>query len=173
MRQAPITSPPRQSSAGGFTLIELLVVIAIIGLLSSIVLASLNVARAKARDAERLSDMHQLQSALEMYANDHNSSYPSTGGSWWGNCSGYGSHSTSGANGWIPNLAPTYIAKLPLDPNPQLPSYCYLYRSDGKDYMLLVYMTVESYSQAANQWLRPGSPAQKDFAFYTSGASRW
>ncbi|KKS27356.1 MAG: fimbrial protein pilin [Parcubacteria group bacterium GW2011_GWC1_42_11] len=51
----------------GFTLIELLLVISIISLLSSIVLASLNSARAKARDAKRLSDMHQMQIALDMY----------------------------------------------------------------------------------------------------------
>lgn len=56
-----------KSKIKGFTLIELLVVIAIIGLLSSIVLASLNMARAKARDAKRLSDMHQMQIALELY----------------------------------------------------------------------------------------------------------
>ncbi len=60
----------------GFTLIELLVVIAIIGLLSSIVLASLNVVRSKARDAVRLSDMHAIQTALQLYANDHNGQYP-------------------------------------------------------------------------------------------------
>jgi len=54
----------------GFTLIELLVVISIIALLSSIVLAALNDARAKARDARRLSDMKQLQNALELYRSD-------------------------------------------------------------------------------------------------------
>src|SRR3990167_4452603 len=53
--------------AKGFTLIELLVVIAIIGILSSIVLASLNSARQKGRDARRVSDIKQLQLALELY----------------------------------------------------------------------------------------------------------
>ncbi|OHA17548.1 MAG: hypothetical protein A2836_03550 [Candidatus Taylorbacteria bacterium RIFCSPHIGHO2_01_FULL_45_63] len=48
----------------GFTLIELLVVISIISLLTSIALASLNTARAKARDARRLSDLRQVQNAL-------------------------------------------------------------------------------------------------------------
>jgi len=59
----------------GFTLIELLVVIAIIGILSSVVLASLNTARTKARDAKRVSDVKQIQLALEMYYDD-NSNYP-------------------------------------------------------------------------------------------------
>jgi prepilin-type N-terminal cleavage/methylation domain-containing protein len=54
----------------GFTLIELLVVVAIIGLLSSVVLASLNTARSKARDAARLTQMKQLQLALEFYHDD-------------------------------------------------------------------------------------------------------
>ncbi|HEY4488843.1 MAG TPA: prepilin-type N-terminal cleavage/methylation domain-containing protein [Candidatus Paceibacterota bacterium] len=63
----------------GFTLIELLVVIAIIGLLSSVVLASLNGARAKGRDARRLSDLKQIQVALELFAsNDSMGKYPST-----------------------------------------------------------------------------------------------
>jgi len=59
----------------GFTLIELLVVIAIIGILSSIVIASLNSARKKARDSRRVADIKQVQLALEMYF-DSNRSYP-------------------------------------------------------------------------------------------------
>ena len=59
----------------GFTLIELLVVIAIIGLLSSVILASLNGARKKSRDARRISDIKQLQVALELYYSEHNA-YP-------------------------------------------------------------------------------------------------
>ncbi len=61
----------------GFTLIELLVVIAIIGILSSIVLASLNSARKKGRDARRVADIKQIQLALELYY-DANSNYPTS-----------------------------------------------------------------------------------------------
>jgi prepilin-type N-terminal cleavage/methylation domain-containing protein len=81
--------------ARGFTLIELLVVIAIIGILSSIVLASLNSARSKSRDARREADLKQLQNAEELYANAQtNGGYPSA----------------------LSSLAGTYIPSVPNDP---------------------------------------------------------
>lgn len=64
-------------SKAGFTLIELLVVIAIIALLASIVLVSLNNAREKSRNVKRVSDMTQLQKALELYYADNNT-YPTS-----------------------------------------------------------------------------------------------
>ena len=59
----------------GFTIIELLIVIAIIGLLATISIVSLNGARLKGRDAARLGNIKQIQTALEMYYNDQGS-YP-------------------------------------------------------------------------------------------------
>lgn len=59
-----------KNNKAGFTLIELLVVIAIIGLLSTLSVLALNSARARARDAKRVADVKQIQTALEMYYND-------------------------------------------------------------------------------------------------------
>jgi len=59
-----------ENNKKGFTLIELLVVIAIIGLLSTLSILALNSARARARDAKRVADVKQIQTALEMCYND-------------------------------------------------------------------------------------------------------
>lgn len=57
-------------SKKGFTLIELLVVVAIIGILSSVVMVSLNSARAKANAAKATTDLSQMMNAIEMAASD-------------------------------------------------------------------------------------------------------
>lgn len=111
----------------GFTLIELLVVVAIIGLLATVVLASLNSARAKSRDARRVSDLGQIKTALFMYALDNGGSFPGTTTASW-----YSSRFPVGL-GCGPSydwsilsafLSPTYIPVLPLDPNDIKASSC-------------------------------------------------
>lgn len=166
----------------GFTLLELLITVAIIGLISSVVLSSLTTARARARDAQRLQNLRELRTALETYRSERGS-YPMTGPSvddidWRGSCSGWGASQggITGATGWIPNLAPTYISVLPLDPKPVPVSpfiKCYLYLSDGVDYMILAYGTMETYSLTNNPAPRPGFPDEYDFAVYTQGARDW
>ncbi|MDI6602988.1 MAG: type II secretion system protein, partial [Patescibacteria group bacterium] len=135
----------------GFTLIELLVVIAVIGLLASIVLMNIQTVRAKARDKRRMQELKQLQIALEMYYNQ-NRSYPNTDGKWWSHCDcddwAGKNKGVSDDNGWIPKLAPEFIASLPLDPlrgtykgdltgptnDTNSCQFCYIYRSNGIDY---------------------------------------
>ena len=103
----------------GFTLVELLVVIAIIGILSTLSVVSLNSARAKSRDARRLSDIKQIRTALDMYY-DSNSTYPA-------NCNSLGSTTSCmclTSNGWTTTAACTnpsagtiiFMQKVPSDP---------------------------------------------------------
>src|SRR5438552_6595576 len=56
----------------GFTLIELLVVIAIIGILSAVVLASLNTARSKGNDAAIQSNLSTIQTQAEVFYSNGN-----------------------------------------------------------------------------------------------------
>ena len=104
----------------GFTLIELLVVISVIGLLASVILVSLNSARAKARDAKRLTDMRQMVTALGLYYDKYNL-YPSLNGELnGGNCGGWDTsqkdEDTDGKQ-FIESLVDDgFVSKTPSDP---------------------------------------------------------
>ena len=105
-------------SKTGFTLLELLVVMSIIGLLSSIVLASLGSVRAKARDAVRYSDVRQINNAIQLYLLSNKTVPP---GSF-----DFEEYPSSSDTDWNWRINPTtdpfqnalkpYIKKLPYDP---------------------------------------------------------
>lgn len=166
----------------GFTLIELLVVIAIIGVLSSLVLASLNSARLKGRDTRRISDIDQIQKALELYYHDHND-YPhrSSAASW---SSGSGLPNTNWNNLGI-DLAP-YI-QLPLPPNNGSTDIYYYDANSGDLYQTYGFMvrfeSPSNYSKVNNDggyyngndccWFEVGQQPSYCMSIATSSSLNW
>ncbi len=102
----------------GFTLIELLVVISLIGVLATLVIANMNSARERARDASRKSDLRNIQTALRLYYNDKGS-YP---------------NSLTFGTAWTDGSTTTYMNLLPSDPLSDQ-SYVYTY-TDSDNYIL-------------------------------------
>lgn len=114
----------------GFTLIELLVVIAIIGLLSTLAVVALGSARTKSRDAKRLADLKQIQSALELYYTDKNA-YPITASST--PLGATGTVCLNGSGFGAAGCGSPYMGLIPKDPSGSQ----YLYTSaDGKDFTI-------------------------------------
>ncbi|MBI5470309.1 prepilin-type N-terminal cleavage/methylation domain-containing protein [Candidatus Kaiserbacteria bacterium] len=110
----------------GFTLIELLVVIAIIGILASIVLASLDSARVKGRDARRLADIDAIKKALALYQNDNNA-YPVS----------VSTTTISGSDAVSTTLKTAgSISTVPTDPQSPTTDYTYSSDASGNTYML-------------------------------------
>ncbi len=132
----------------GFTILELLVVIVIIGIIASMTFVALNGVRAKARDAKRISDIRQVQSALEIYKND-NGVYPPAG-------------SVVSGQPLVAN-GQTYMTKVPSSPNVpdgSCSSDTYSYgTSDQTNYTLNFCLggAVNSAGPAACE-ARPGNP---------------
>jgi type II secretion system protein G len=120
-----------------FTLIELLVVIAIIGILATIILASISSARARGRDARRKSDLAQLHRALVLYYTD-NGTYPS---------------SPTLANVDVlttPLTSGNYMKRIPDDPQAPAKHYQYQSINGGKDYSL--YAKLEKPTTPSSVW---------------------
>jgi type II secretion system protein G len=110
----------------GFTLIELLVVIAIIGILTAIVTANFTTAKSRSRDAKRISDLANIQLALEQVF-DRCNKYPSLS-----DYSGF--TNTVCSNGTTSFSLSYFISVIPKDPNGS--SYTYNVNSTGTDYVL-------------------------------------
>lgn len=118
----------------GFTLVELLVVIAIIGLLTGMVVISIQSVKAKARDVQRVSDANSIATALSLYHNDFNA-YPIFDG-----------YITSSDTLSVALKDAGTISSVPIDPL-NTGNYQYYYQStDGTDYYLEYYLETNSVS---------------------------
>ena len=107
----------------GFTLVELLVVVSLIGVLATLVIANLNSARERARDANRKSDLRNIQTALRLYYND-NGRYPASASASIVACPTTCVWGSPWTNGSV-----TYMGTLPDDPL-STQDYQYTYIND-------------------------------------------
>lgn len=138
----------------GFTLIELLVVISIIGLLSSVVLASLNTARASARDARRKADLRQIATALEFYY-DKFGTYMVAGSGNGGNGSGWFNLDYTGQVSVADKLLELgFMSGLAIDPSGRVSGH----NGQGGAYMIAA--TVSKYTL----WTSLENPSANDTA---------
>ncbi|OGE76711.1 MAG: hypothetical protein A3C85_04310 [Candidatus Doudnabacteria bacterium RIFCSPHIGHO2_02_FULL_48_21] len=146
-------------TGAGFTLIELLVVISVIGLLASVIMVSLNSARAKARDSRRKAELTQITRALELYYDTYGG-YPTSA---WSNANASVSYAVFSSLCNQTNFT-QFMPDCPNDPKyPNVNCYNaeYVYISEsfrnpgtlGKEYVL--YATLEDQSTTnlnSSQW---------------------
>ncbi|MFA6273476.1 MAG: type II secretion system protein GspG [Candidatus Paceibacterota bacterium] len=124
-------------SGWGFTLIELLLVISIIGILSAVVMASLNSVREKARDTQRIANVSQIATAIALYQSDNDGVPPGEDGIEYVN----------GNPEWIPGLAPKYIPSVPSDPI-DTGEHKFHYTRQGNNYEVISFMEQNGNSAA-------------------------
>ena len=175
----------------GFTLIELMVVIAIIGILSTILYASFDVAKSQSRDKVRMASLKELQLAIELYK-AQNGVYPTRGCGNVGDFVGPGPTPGGSAGGfescarYIIGLDPDFIPALPSDPRfENEPGRGFYYRSNGTSYKLMLLNVAESIKVAGyvDDFARcPASVAgpclnftaiETTYSVYSSGAQNW
>ncbi len=146
----------RKKQNGGFTLVEVIVAVGIVTVLAAVVLVSIQEVRKKSRDAQRISDIANIQIALRLYK-DANDRYPDIPG---GEIIGDGA-------GALDTLLAPYLPGIPRDPNTAGgATYTYYYDSRHKcplldngapRFAVLYAQTMENASKA-NWGVHPATP---------------
>ncbi|MEK7069132.1 MAG: prepilin-type N-terminal cleavage/methylation domain-containing protein [Patescibacteria group bacterium] len=137
---------PAHEGRAGFTLVELLVVIAIIGLLASIVMASLSSVQSKARDTKRIEDVNQVRKALTIYSSSFNNYPIATATTTLTATSTVGSALMS--SGAMP--------RMPQDPS--IYQYNYVSNAEGSSYNInfcLETNSIANYDQGCDNYIAP------------------
>lgn len=121
-------SKQQTANSLAFTLIELLVVISLIGVLTTLVLANLNAARERGRDAQRKADLRNIQTALRLFYNDQGG-YPASNTGQILGCGIGGATACTWNEEWSVGTM-VYMSILPTDP---LPGVDYYYAQTDED----------------------------------------
>lgn len=145
-------------NSAGFTFMELLIILAVIGILTVGVISVVNpVAQfQKAQDAQRKSDLSQIQKALETFYQDYGK-YPdmvdnkirrSDGSA----CSGNACAADWGSSLWAP-----YMSTLPKDPSSSK-NYVYYIPPDSNGQTYYIYASLDREKQDLQACFSNGSP---------------
>lgn len=119
----------------GFTLMELVISMAILAILSTAGVSNYVSSLKKGRDAQRKSDLGQLQRALELYSNDHQGQYPNGSSGQIAGCPADSDTACAWGTGEFKASADgaVYMKKMVADPQS---AKNYYYVSDNRTYQL-------------------------------------
>ena len=164
MDKKNITKLPGLLMTNGFTIVELLIVVVVIGILARIMVVSYNGVQQEAVNVRRLDDLNKVASLLALYAEENNGKYPATTNNPVANWKTVDVRTDSNCfNGsaqsdWIPgmNILPQSIPNTGsltgVNGNPG----CYLYASNGTEYVLSAWNALAAPSTATPYYRRLG-----------------
>lgn len=138
----------KSTNKKGFTILELMVSVAIIAILTSIILVTISGIKERGRDARRLSDVNEIQNALNLYFSSHNI-FPV-----------FSTKITITGDDAFSELLinEKNMPAVPTDPLPTFGSYTYQSNSGGTNYSLGFCMetdTVSKYLKGCTNTLTP------------------
>lgn len=148
----------------GFTIAEILIIIIVIAILVTITVVAYNGIQQQAQNLRRLDDIYKVSSLLELYAKNNNGAYPATTNNSTANWKSIDVRTDSNCfNGsaqtdWVPGIdslpqsTPNTGGSAGVDGNPG----CYLYASNGKDFVLSAWNMLSTPTTASPYYRRLG-----------------